>query len=226
MHTIHLPDWAVERGRLLNHFRRIEPDRAALLAIDMQNAFMRPGDVFANPHACDIVPNINGLAAAVRASGGAVIWTRQTISPHAPFAYPDWQFDRSVPRVREAMDALSDGAHGHDLHQDMDVHSTDLVLNKYRYSAFWPHPSQLGAELQARAIDTLIITGTLTNCCCESTARDANMLGYKVLFVSDATAAVTDDEHNAALLNLRIMFADVRSTAEMSALIADSARKA
>jgi len=53
----------------------------------------------------------------------------------------------------------------------------------------------------------LIITGTLTNVCCESSARDAYMLGYKVLFASDATAAVSDAEHNAALTNLRLNFA-------------------
>jgi len=46
------------------------------------------------------------------------------------------------------------------------------------------------------------VTGTLTNCCCESTARDAIALDYQVLFASDATAALTDEEHNASLLNL------------------------
>ncbi len=101
----------------------------------------------------------------------------------------------------------------------MQVGTADRVLNKYRYSAFARHSFGLDGILQEQGIDTLIIAGTLTNCCCESTARDANMLGYKVLFLSDATAAVTDEEHNAALLNLQIMFADVRTTDEVLRLL-------
>ena len=66
----------------------------------------------------------------------------------------------------------------------------------------------------------LIFVGTLTNICIESTARDANMLGYKVIVVSDACAAKTDAEHNAALLNLRIGFADVKDTATICDLLA------
>jgi nicotinamidase-related amidase len=66
----------------------------------------------------------------------------------------------------------------------------------------------------------VVITGTLTNLCCESTAREANMAGYKVIVVSDATATVTDAEHNAALLNLRLNFADVRRTREVLSMIA------
>ncbi|MDB5985159.1 MAG: rutB 2 [Nevskia sp.] len=219
MHTIQMPQWAIERGRATNYFDTIELARTALLGIDMQNAFMMPGAVFANPHACDIVPNLNCLAAAVRRAGGLVVWTRQTISEQAPWAYPSWQFDDSNPFIATAKAALRDGAFGHMLHADMDVHADDWVLNKHRYSAFIQNSSDLHVRLQARGIDTLIVTGTLSNCCCDSSARDANMLGYKIVFASDATAAVTDAEHNAALLNLQIMFADVRSTAEILTLI-------
>ncbi|MFX8988223.1 cysteine hydrolase, partial [Acinetobacter baumannii] len=69
--------------------------------------------------------------------------------------------------------------------------------------------------LRDRQIDTLIVTGTLTNCCCESTARDAMQLNYKVIFVSDANAALSDAEHNATLNNMAALFADVMSTAEV-----------
>jgi len=69
--------------------------------------------------------------------------------------------------------------------------------------------------LQLHHIDTLIITGTLSNCCCESTARDAMQMNYKVIFVSDANAALTDAAHNATLENMATLFADVMSTAEV-----------
>jgi nicotinamidase-related amidase len=221
MHTIELPAWAITRGRAMNCFPHIDLARTALVVVDMQNAFTLPGQVFGNPHACDIVGNVNRLADAVRAAGGPVIWTRQTIAAQPPQAYPDWQFNRADPFVRSAIDALTTGAYGHALNAQMAVAPGDLVIDKYRYSAFVEHASNLDAILKSLDIDTLIIAGTLTNCCCESTARDANMLGYKILFAADATAAVTDAEHNAALLNLCIMFADVRSTAEILELIDD-----
>jgi ureidoacrylate peracid hydrolase len=98
-------------------------------------------------------------------------------------------------------------------------------MNKYRYSAFIRDSSDIETRLAALGVDTLIVTGTVTNVCCESTARDAYMLGYRVLFASDATAAKTDAEHNAALLNLRLNFADVKSTDALIALVEESAHE-
>jgi len=220
MHRIDLPQWAVERGRRMNRFDRIDPAHTALLAVDLQNAFTRDGDVFGNAHARDILPNVNRLAGALRAAGGQVVWTRQTIADTPSLAYPHWQFDENDPFVKRAMDALSEGAEGHRLNAGADVGKGDVVMNKYRYSAFVQGASDIDAKLRARGIDTLIVAGTLTNVCCESTARDAYMLGYRVLFASDATAAATDEEHNASLLNLCLNFADVRATEELLALIA------
>jgi ureidoacrylate peracid hydrolase len=96
-------------------------------------------------------------------------------------------------------------------------------VNKTRFGAFVPGASQLHEVLQARGIDTLIVTGTLTNCCCESTARDAMQMNYKLVFVSDANAALTDAAHNATLDNMCMIFADVRPTSEVLDLIALSA---
>lgn len=219
MHRIELPDWAVARGRRMNCFDRIEPARTALVAIDLQNAFTRPDEVFGNPYACAVIPAVNRLAAAQRAAGGLVVWTRQTISREPPTAYPPWQYDAADPFVARALASLTAGAEGHALHAGLDIAPGDLVVDKYRYSAFIQHGSDLDARLRARGIDTLIIAGTLTNVCCESTARDGYMLGYRVLFVADATAAVTDAEHNAALLNLCLNFADIRDTETLVAMI-------
>ena len=103
--------------------------------------------------------------------------------------------------------------------QGVEVQPGDLVIDKVRYSAFLPISSTLDADLKARGIDTVIITGTVTNVCCESSARDAHMLNYKVFFVSDANAAGTDAEHNATLAVMGLLFADVRRTEELLPLI-------
>mgnify|MGYP002721792279 FL=1 len=71
-------------------------------------------------------------------------------------------------------------------------------------------------------METLLLTGTLTNVCVESTAREANMRSWKVIVVSDACAAATDEEHNAALMNLRLNFADVRGSAEVLEMLSEA----
>lgn len=223
MHRIDLPDWARQRGRLMNNFPHPEPSRTALIVIDMQNAFIREGQVFANPYAEAIIPAVNRLAGAVRQVGGLVVWTRQTVSEQPPMAVPPWQWDRSDPFVRQAMAALAAGGDGHALDDRLAIdEEEDLIVDKYRYSAFIEASSSLPGRLAAKGIDQLIIAGTLTNVCCESSARDAYMLGFKILFAADATAAVTDAEQNASLLNLSLNFADVRETADIAAMIGGS----
>ena len=220
MHKIYLPDWAVERGRSLNDFRAIDPSRTALIAIDMQNAFMEPDKVFGNRNTLDIIETVNLAARTLRDAGARIIWTRQTVSHDPPLAMPPWQYDLSIPSVRAAVETMIAGTRSHAIHAAMDVHDSDILVDKYRYSAFMCPAGGLKAVLGGMDVDTLVIAGTLTNCCCESTARDGNMMGYKIVFLSDATSANTDEEHNAALLNIRLLFGDVRPTADLAAMIA------
>lgn len=215
-----LPSWAIERGRGLNAFDRIIPGRTALVVIDMQRAFVGEGEVFGNANARAIVAPINRLAAVARAAGLPVIWTRQTVSDLPPLAMPDWQYDRSNPHVARAIEALRAGAEPHALHAGMVTAPDDLILDKYRYGAFICPAGQLARALEAREIEMILLVGTLTNVCVESTARDGNMLGYRVVVASDATAAVSDIEHEAALLNLRLNFADVKTVEEIEAMLA------
>ncbi len=220
MHKVHLPDWAVERGRYMNHFPAIDPARTALVVIDMQNVFMEPAEVFGNPNALDIVGSVNRAVRTLRDAGATVIWTRETVSDEAALAMPDWQYDLSIPTVRRAVETMVAGTRSHAVHDAMDVRDGDIVIDKYRYGAFICPAGNLKKTLDARPhIDTLVIAGTLTNCCCDSTARDGNMLGYKIVFLSDATATRTDEEHNAALLTVCLNFGDVRATDELSAMI-------
>ena len=90
---------------------------------------------------------------------------------------------------------------------------------KNRPSAFIQGASNLEAELRRRGRDTLIITGTLTNACCESSARAAAALGFVSIMVSDAMATRTDEEHNATLINVMQLTADVRTMDEVLGLL-------
>jgi nicotinamidase-related amidase len=215
MHQIDLPAWAVERGRVLNAFERFEKGHTALINVDMQNIFVGEGQVYGNPHARDIIAAVNALSAAMREVGAPVIWTQQTHTFEGPWAPPLWQYDLTQPRVHSAVEALQRGAAGHEIYPAMDVAAGDIVIDKYRYGALSCPAGALARTLRSLETEMVVITGTLTNVCCETTAREANMAGYKVIVVADATAAVTDAEHNAALMNLRLNFADVRRTSEV-----------
>lgn len=219
MHRIDLPEWAIERGRRYNHFDQIDPARTALIVIDMQSVFVAEDEVFGKESARAIVASINRLARGIRDAGASVIWTRQTVSDATHLAMPEWQYDMSDPAVRRAVETMRPDTTSHGLFRAMECHPHDLVLDKYRYGAFSCPAGALAKVLERLGIELLILTGTLTNVCVESTAREGNMRGYKVIVVSDACAAMTDEEHNAALLNLRLTFADVKSSEEVLGLL-------
>jgi nicotinamidase-related amidase len=218
MHRIEWPASPADRLFALNVFDAIDPEHTALIVIDMQVAFLEQGYLSYGPHALDIVPNINRLASAMRQARGIVVFTRHTTVDDDPAkAPPSWQLAR--PELAPYFDSLRASDPGHVLHTALDVRPEDLVIDKVRYSAFLPLSSTIDADLRARGIDTVIITGTVTNICCESSARDAHMLGYRVFFISDATAAPTDAAHNASLAIVGTVFADVRTTNETLPLL-------
>ena len=93
--------------------------------------------------------------------------------------------------------------------------AADTTIIKNRYSALIAGSSGLERLLRSLDIDTLLIAGTKTNICCEATARDAMMLDFKVVMVSDCCAALSDDEHRAALENMIQQFGDVMTGKEV-----------
>jgi nicotinamidase-related amidase len=221
MNQTDLPAWAHERGAVLNAFDALDTPGAVLVNIDMQSIFIDEGAVYGNSHARDVVGAVNALSAAMRRAGYPVIWTRQTYAGEGLGAPAAWQYDLSDPTVAAAVATLRAGEPGHGLHAGMAVEPGDIVIDKFRYGALSCPVGALRAALERGAATMVVIAGTLTNVCCESTARELNMAGYKVIVVSDAMAAVTDAEHNAALLNLRLTFADVKSTADILRMIDD-----
>jgi ureidoacrylate peracid hydrolase len=209
-------DRVLKRRDSLHVFTDLDPARTAHIVVDLQNGFMAPGQPAEIPAARDIVPNVNRISRAVRDSGGLVVYIQNTIDEAAKQAWSNWFTYMSGDRRKGAMEAaFADGSFGHSLWPELEVLPSDLKVKKNRFGAFVQGSSDLHSILQARNIDTLIITGTATNVCCESTARDAMMMNYKVIFVSDGTATFNDEEHNATLGIMLAMFADVMSTDEV-----------
>jgi ureidoacrylate peracid hydrolase len=217
---------ATRRGRP-HAFEAIEPARTALLVIDMQRTFMDPGAPSEVPVAREIVPNINRLARALREAGGIVAFSVATFPRVAAGGWNSF-FDHMVsPEVAAAiLEGLAPGAPGRALWPELEVEPEDIQFDKARYSAFARYGSEIEKALVARNIDTVIVVGTMTNLCCDSTARDAMQLGYKTIMVSDANAARSDAEHQAALLTFMASFGDVRTTDDMLRLIREGAARA
>ncbi len=209
----HIVDRVVARRGTAHPFDRLDPARTALVVIDMQNGFMDDAVGHAVcPAARDVVPAVNRLAAAVRETGGGVFWVLNT---HNDRNARDWSVmeDMATPARRERRAAaMSEGTKGHELWPGLHVDPADEHVRKYRYSAFLPGASDLPARLRARGFDTVLITGTVTNICCESSARDAMMTNFRVVMVSDGNAAATPEEHDASLLALYAAFTDLMDT--------------
>jgi ureidoacrylate peracid hydrolase len=208
------------RNGTLHLFDALDPVKTALVVIDMQRAFLEPGAPSETPAARTIVPRINRLAHALRAAGGTIAFAQATFQRTGPDAWPLF-FDHMVsPTLAQSiLDALSPGHPLHALWPELDIQPHDLICPKKRYSAFFPGACAIPEALRARGIDTVIITGTLTNVCCEASARDAMMADFRTLVVSDANAARSPAEHRAALDSLAQFFADVRSTDELLAMM-------
>jgi ureidoacrylate peracid hydrolase len=230
MHTISIPtsivDRVIERRGREFVYDNLDPAKSALVVVDMQNAFMLPGVAHALcPMAEKIVPNVNRLAQAVRAAGGTVIWIKTTFTEEA---LQDWStyFEMVGPeRKAKRIEALTVDSKGHQLWSGLDVRSEDPIVEKNRFSAFIQGSSDLASVLRGRGLDTVIVTGTVTNVCCESTARDAMMLNFKTIMVTDGNAAATDEDHNASLIAFYLTFGDIMSTDRLIACLKRNARK-
>lgn len=210
---------AATRGGMRNAFERIDPKRTAHLIVDMQNGFMAEGAPVEVPQARTIVSNINRISAAVRKAGGLNIFIRYTTPADGDESW-SVMYARLGQMAGVHKDAFQPGSHNWELWPELEVEPQDRIVAKGRFSAFTPGTSDVGTVLREAGIDTVIVTGTLTNVCCESTARDAMQHNYRVIMVPDANAAFSDAAHAATLESLALVFADLRSTEEVEGLLA------
>ena len=124
MHKVDIPKWAVdrviERRGSAHPYADLDPARTALIVVDLQNGFMVDGVAHALcPMAVEIVPNVNRLAAAVRRTGGRVVWIKNTHDPDV------------AHHVRQ--DAAREGGQAHRVHER--GHDRPPGLSRARHEA-------------------------------------------------------------------------------------------
>ena len=163
---------------------------------------------------------MNTVAAAVRRSGGSVAWSRASFTEARDGGWNTFFGSAVSEAVADTVIAtLRPGASGHAIASGMDVQPGDHVFDKYRFSAFTRGSSEIEAWLRQHGCDTVLIAGTLTHVCCESSARDAMQLGFKTVMISDANASRVEANHVATLNAFIQSFGDVRSVDETIALL-------
>ena len=175
------------RGRR-HAFERLDPRRTALVVVDLVPFFARE-----NPYCRGIVPHVNRLAVATRRTGGVVgvgaaRRPRPVAGVRGSCSGPRWRRPTGPPEGA-ARCATGSGPR-------LTARADDLYEEKTAASAFFPGRCRLDGVLGERGVDTVVVTGTVTNVCVESTVRDASTLGYRVVLVADACAAVSDRAHN------------------------------
>ncbi|KAK9275898.1 hypothetical protein L1049_023172 [Liquidambar formosana] len=165
-----------------------DPKTSVLLVIDMQNYFSS----MAKP----ILSNLNATIDLCRRASIPVIFTRhshKSLSDHSMLA--EW-WDN---------DLIIDGTVESELIPEIGRLGGDEVVGKNTYSAF--RGTGLEERLLGMGVKEVIVTGVMTNLCCETTAREAFVRGFRVFFSTDATATSSDELHEATLKNLAYGFA-------------------
>jgi ureidoacrylate peracid hydrolase len=218
MHKFTLPQVEIDRSianRGVAHpFATLNAAATALLVIDMQNYFVAPGAQGEIPMAREIVPSINRLAQAMRAARCHVIWVQNSTNGTRESWSVLANHLMTPARAAHRWAAMDEGAEGFKLWPVLDTKPEDFYIVKKRFSAFIQGSSNIEAFCKARGIDTLLIAGTASNGCCESTARDAVMLNFKVAMISDASATNTDDMHSMSLQFFYRVYGDVLTVDE------------
>ena len=176
----------------------------ALVIVDMQNGFCHPNGTFGKlgmpvQNHLDIVPTINKLRSECHASSVPVFFTRMGFNDDHSDA--GIQFE-DHPQMKE-LGAFIRGSWDSDILDDLrpDPKSDhEIVIDKTRNTGFWH--TNFESQLRARGINQLLLTGVGTNVCVESTARDAVTNGFYCRTISDGTATLTMEDHEASLKSL------------------------
>lgn len=214
-----LHDWYIEPREYARHearrgrrhaFDELDPRRTALVVIDMVPFFVE-----ANPYARGIVANIEHLAHVVRSSGGVVAWVVPSDEPPLP-ARAEFFGPAIAERYRMSGGA---GPLRDRLWHEFQLDDVDVVVEKSSAGAFVPGRCDLSARLEELGVATVLVAGTVANVCCESTARQASELGYRVVMIADANAAIRDQDLNATLHTIYRSFGDVRPSGDLVNLL-------
>ncbi|MFC4987045.1 cysteine hydrolase family protein [Saliphagus infecundisoli] len=185
----------------------LDPDRTAVVVVDMQNGFAHPEGSLYAPGSERVVGPIADLVARAREAGARIVYTRDVHPPEqfeGTHSYDE--FDRWGEHVLE-------GSWDAELLAELDVRDDDLVVEKHTYDAFYD--TELEGWLDARGIRNLVICGTLANVCVLHTAGSAGLRDFRTVLVSDCIGAIEDEHREYALEHAAWLFGEVSDSEEV-----------
>lgn len=172
-------------------------EHTAILVVDMQRAFVEPGQSLCVAGAAATVPAIEHAVSRVRSLGGLVIWVRREYAADGSDMEP---FRREQMRRAGTLGVMAHGSYGVEPVDGLAGDAGDPVVIKKRFSGFLR--TDLYDELTAHEIHTVIVTGTQTPNCVRATAFDAASYDYRTIVPADCTSSQTPEVQEA---NLRDM---------------------
>jgi len=194
-------DWLEQIAPFNEHSMKLNLGRSALMVVDMQNFFLDPGSPTYTCGGPAIIGNIKRLIAAFRRANQPIIYTRHVHHPDGLDAgIMGWWWKGMC----------LEGSPESEVDPAIAPLPGDKVILKHRYSAFYN--TDLETVLRTLKVEDIVMTGIMTNMCCESTTRDAYYRDYRVFFMADATGSVNEEMHLSSLLNLAFGFAWVTDT--------------
>ena len=204
-HKIEIAQQAIDislrrRGRI-QPFPTIEASKTALLVVDMQTGFVAPGGVAEIPVARKIVPQHQSPGRRLAPGGRHGRLDHLHLRSRRRARLDDLlQLHHHRRGCRSVPPGVRRGASPSTaLWHELDRRPADPVISKNRLTPFADPARKLETLLRASGIDMVLVTGTVTNVCCECTARDAAMRNFKTIMIADANASRNDAEHNATL---------------------------
>jgi nicotinamidase-related amidase len=208
----------------------VESSHTALIIVDMQRDFVEPDGVF-GLMGVDLSmyresrPKLQELLKSARENDVLVIHIQNTSLPGRASDSPaHLRFNLRVHSgARSGADPLvytRPGTPGHEFVEDLAPVGDELVVRKYRSSAFWG--TNLDLLLRSNGVETVVVSGCTTEGCVESTARDAMFAGYYVVLAEDCVASDDPAQHEASMLLMRHRF-DIATGGEIGRVWASSA---
>jgi nicotinamidase-related amidase len=183
---------------------RIKPSRTAVLVVDMQNDYVAEGGASHKRHGTvaavrSIIPTAQRLIRSARTAGTLVVYIQMTFDSELRLL-SDVDYLRRIKRYGETPMVVK-GTWGHEVASELAPLPGDMSVEKQRSSAFVG--TNLDLLLRSNHIQSVIVTGVVTQGCVLATASSALMHDYYVTVASDCVASANKELHDAALLILR-----------------------
>ena len=201
---------------------KVQAQHCAILIVDVQNDFCCEGGAM-HREGRDLslvkamVPRLAALVDAARAAHVPCVWIRNVYNTGPNWYLSEVWLEQAQRRRRGAYLSIPVCEPNHwngDFFQIMPL-PDEVIVTKHRYGAF--ESSDLDLVLRSRGIRTVVMTGVATNVCVETTARQAFLRDYYVVFTSDCTATYSQAEHDATLHNIDAFFGAVVGADEVRA---------